>query len=68
MNFPPRRIPLARPFHIAKRKAFSMSGFFIPSEARDPYRFDMPLEDHFHIKKPKRILLKTKGILYEKVA
>jgi hypothetical protein len=51
MNFPPRRIPLARPFHIAKRKAFSMSGFFIPSEARDPYRFDMPLEDHFHIKK-----------------
>jgi hypothetical protein len=35
-----------------------MKRFFIPSAARDPYRFDMPLEGHFHI-------AKMKGILYE---
>jgi hypothetical protein len=40
-----------------KRKAFSMRRIFIPSEARDPYRFEVPLEGHFHIAKNERHFL-----------
>ena len=34
-----------------------MRRIFIPSEARDPYRFDMPLKGYFSSRKKKGIFL-----------